>query len=327
MSTNATSSDLMAWLRLARVSALPSAISNILAGFLVAQRSWSPSIELAILIGSSCCLYMSGMILNDVFDVAADSMERPQRPIPSGQISRKSAAIVGAILLLLGVGLAVSLGWRVSDATTWGRWRPAGVAFALAVCVILYDGVLKNTIIAPLLMGACRMLNVFLGASTVVPVDGPGVASLGFPLIVIWVAVSMGTFTAGVTLLARKESSVNQNRNALMVAGVMILLGLAGWAFVTLCPNHQLVANQNLLTMYPLLIGLISLPILRRVIAAIGTGAPKSIQQAVVTCLKSIIILDAALCFLIAPDQIFYALVVIGLLIPSMLLSRVVSST
>lgn len=316
MSTNATSSNIMAWLRLARVSALPSAISNILAGFLLAHRSWSPGFELAILIGSSCCLYLSGMILNDVFDVAIDSKQRPHRPIPSGQISRKSAVFVGVILMMLGVGLAASLGWR-----------PAAVSIALAICIILYDGVLKNTIVAPLIMGTCRTMNVFLGASTVASVDGQGIPVLGFPTLVVWVALSMGVFTAGVTLLARKESSIDQNRASLLLAGVMILLGLLGWAFVTHCPGAQLAAGQNLTMMYPLIIGLIALPILRRVIAAIGTGQPKAIQQAVVTCLKSIIILDAALCFLVAPDKVFYALIVIGLLIPSFLLSRVVSST
>ena len=171
------------------------------------------------------------------------------------------------------------------------------------------------------------MLNVFLGASTVVSVNSWGAPVLGFPSVVVWIGISMGVFTAGVTLLARKETSINQNRASLLAAGGMILLGLMGWAFVTHCPNAELAVNQNLSTIYPLIIGLIALPILRRVIAAIGSGQPKAIQQAVVTCLKSIIILDAALCFLVAPDKIFYALIVIGLLIPSLLLSRVVSST
>ena len=326
MSTTAKSSKLMAWLRLSRISALPSAISNILVGFLLARQSWMPSWELTMLIGSSCCLYMAGMILNDVFDVAIDAKERPERPIPAGLISKASAAWVGVILLLLGVGLAGSLGWRVTEAPAWVRWRPAGIALGLAIFVILYDGYLKKTIFSSFLMGACRSLNVFLGASTADFTDNaPSV--LGFPPIIVWVALSMGVYVAGITFLAREEAAMKQQKNSLVVAGLMIALGLGGWAFVTLCPNHQLVAKQPLLTMYPALIGLISLPILRRVVAAIGTGRPKAIQQAVITCLKSIIILDAALCFLIAPDRIHYALVVIGLLIPSLLLSRVISST
>ena len=69
--------------------------------------------------------------------------------------------------------------------------------------------------------------------------------------------------------------------------------------------------------MYPMLIGLISLPILRRVIAAIRNRRAKVNSTSRHHCLKSIIILDAALCFLIAPDRILYALVVIGLLDPS----------
>ena len=162
MGTNAVSSELMAWLRLARVSALPSAISNILVGFLLAHQSWLPGWELAILIGSSCCFYVSGMILNDVFDASIDAVQRPHRPIPAGLISKKSAAIVGAILLLIGFGLNLSLGWRTPEANGWIRWRPAIIAAALTVSVILYDGVLKRSILSPFLMGACRTLNVLL---------------------------------------------------------------------------------------------------------------------------------------------------------------------
>ncbi len=327
MSNDAVSSNVLAWLRLARVSALPSAISNILVGFLLANQDWSPGWELAILVASSCCFYAAGMILNDVFDASVDSVQRPHRPIPAGLISKNSAAIAGAILLLMGIGLSLSLGWRTPEITGWTRWRPAIVAIALTAGVVLYDGVLKRSIVAPFLMGGCRTLNVLLGASTFSLIENPGETLLGFPLIVVWVAIALGIFVAGVTLLARKEATGNQDRNTLSVAGIMIVLGLAGWAFVTFCPDPRLVANQQLVTTYPMLIGLISLPILRRVIAAVRTGEPNSIQQAVIICLKSIIILDAALCFLIAPDRIHYALVVIGLLVPAVLLGRFVSST
>ena len=39
------------------------------------------------------------------------------------------------------------------------------VAMLLAGCIVLYDAVLKRTPLAPLAMGACRMLNVLLGMS------------------------------------------------------------------------------------------------------------------------------------------------------------------
>ena len=41
------------------------------------------------------------------------------------------------------------------------------------------------------------MLNVFLGASTFSLIDDPGDALLGFPLIVVWVAIVMGIICSG----------------------------------------------------------------------------------------------------------------------------------
>ena len=44
---------------------------------------------------ASCCaavaLYWAGMILNDVFDIEQDRMQRPSRPLPAGDISMQSA--------------------------------------------------------------------------------------------------------------------------------------------------------------------------------------------------------------------------------------------
>ena len=57
----------------------------------------------------------------------------------------------------------VLVAWFVSFmANDGGR---ALIATLLAVCIVLYDGVLKRTPVAPLVMGACRSLNVLLGMS------------------------------------------------------------------------------------------------------------------------------------------------------------------
>ena len=48
--------------------------------------------------------YVGGMYLNDYFDRAIDARERPQRPIPAGDISAAAVAAIG--FGMLGVGFA-----------------------------------------------------------------------------------------------------------------------------------------------------------------------------------------------------------------------------
>ena len=105
----------------------------------------------------SCLMYSGGMVLNDVFDYEVDMKERPDRPLTSGRISVNFAQFFGFELLLI----ATALGWSVSYLTN--TILPGAVATLVAVAVILYDVVLKSTVVAPLAMGACRFLNVLLG--------------------------------------------------------------------------------------------------------------------------------------------------------------------
>ncbi len=314
-------SSLLNWSRLARISGLPSAISNILAGYLLAQGNWSPTWNLSLLILCSSCLFLSGMILNDFFDFEIDIEERPQRPLPAGQILKQKALGVGVSLIMLALvvaGIVAFLNQLI---------RPFVVAILLATSVLLYDGPCKKTLLAPILMGACRAFNVLLGASTYAATNQSEFSVLGFPVIVLWVAISLGVFITGVTLLAKKEINDNQRQLPLVVASFIIGFGLAGLAFVSFCPNQILGAKQNLISFYPLMMGLIAFPMLRRLVTAVFQGTSKSVQLAVVSCLRSIIILDAAVCFLVAPDQIQYALIVISLLLPALVLSRVVPPT
>ena len=48
-------------------------------------------------------LYLAGMALNDLADREEDARERPERPIPSGAVSPRAAALIGGSLLLGGV--------------------------------------------------------------------------------------------------------------------------------------------------------------------------------------------------------------------------------
>src|SRR5688572_25624147 len=117
------------YLRLARVSNLPTVWTNVLAGLVVARADFRWLDYLLLTCGVSL-LYTAGMFLNDVFDSEWDAARRPDRPIPAGDVTRARALAVGAILMGGGV-------------LTIGILRPGGSALAwaaaLAAAIVYYD--------------------------------------------------------------------------------------------------------------------------------------------------------------------------------------------
>ena len=142
---------LWAFATLMRPANVVTAMADVLAGAAAAGTTGG----LPGLLLSTAALYAGGVVLNDVFDAKLDARERPERPIPSGRVSRGGAAALGGGLLALGVLLA----GLVSHASFL-------VAAAVAAMVLLYDAWAKHHLLAgPLAMGACRGLNLLLGLS------------------------------------------------------------------------------------------------------------------------------------------------------------------
>ncbi len=55
----------------------------------------------------------AGNVINDVWDYETDSVNKPQRPIPSGRVSKKAALNFYFLLVLISVVIAEILGWVV----------------------------------------------------------------------------------------------------------------------------------------------------------------------------------------------------------------------
>lgn len=301
-------STMMAWLQLMRLPTVFTALSNILCGFLITHRvpqikvaELTAQKELWLLLLSTSGLYLGGMVLNDVFDAKLDAQERPERPIPSGRISLRSAAIFGSVLMLTGVLAAAMAG------------TPSFIIAAMIVpCVLVYNGVLKSTIAAPLGMGACRFLNLMLGASAVSD------WSTLWQALPVTVAAALCIYIIGVTVFARNEAG--QSSPALLVCGIIILIGgisLDAWAIST----HGASANAVSGSRMALLI--LSLNLLMRAAAAIPSGSPRRIQKTVGLMLLCIIFLDAIMVFAITADAKLAALVIM-LVAPASLLRRLI---
>jgi 4-hydroxybenzoate polyprenyltransferase len=170
-----------------------------------------------LLCAASAFLYVAGIVFNDFFDRDLDAVERPERPIPSGEVSPATALGIGVALLTGGVLLA-ALSSSVSGA----------VAAALVSAILFYDGGVKDGPLGPLTMGACRFLNVCLGLSAT------GGAP---PESWMWVApIALGAYTAALTALSRAEvsgTSGESAREAVLVIGAILLGALVALALAS----------------------------------------------------------------------------------------------
>ena len=327
--SNSRSSALIAWARLLRVANVPTAWTNVLVAFLFAHGSWSPTVELALLMAATSCLFCGGMVLNDVFDCEVDAIERQRRPIPSGAISLSAARSVAVGLLFLGCGFATAAGSIACTDSVVGYApliRSMACGLALVLSIWLYDGPLKRTWLAPLAMGACRFFNVLLGSATVRSDFSANGISCGFPPIVIGWGAVIAVLIAGVTLLAKDESRENNQiligqRVRLGIAAMLVVIGLMGIASLSFFfPNPTL--NSGLLKWFPAIVVLISWRIVLHVLNAFIAPSPRSIKMGVISVLRSLIILDAVVSCLAVPNSMFYSLMVLAMLVPVLWLGK-----
>ncbi|WP_219812784.1 SCO3242 family prenyltransferase [Rathayibacter rathayi] len=173
--------ELRDYLELVRAKAALTVIGDTVAGGAWAGRGVGARI-LALPL-SSALLYSAGMALNDSADAELDAQERPERPIPSGRIRRSAALGTAATLTVAGIAVAAVVDGR----------RSLALALPLAAGIWSYDLLAKPTPLGPLVMAACRGLDVLLGAG----VDGVRAAAPA--------SAAVAAHTLGVTVLSRGE--------------------------------------------------------------------------------------------------------------------------
>lgn len=299
--------DWSAWWQILRAANVFTAVSNVIAGFLLVQGGWQPLGPLLLLLLASALLYEAGMVLNDVCDAEIDGKERPERPIPAGKIAKPSAKRVGIVLLFGGVITAVAVSLITS------QWQTAQIATALAATIVGYNVGVKSTRFGPLAMGGCRMLNVLLGASVA--------GTLATGITSIWL-FAWGVFfhTYGLTRIARHEADSIDN--------VDLWLGSAA---VLLCPlwivGLPVTLDQTQVSTLAWVAICLSLLAGEAHLAYRLVNSPNHavVRSTVGTFIKLFIVIDAAVSALAAGWQA--GLIVLSLLVPTWLLSRRIAMT
>ena len=222
------------WLCFLRLSNLLTVPGDILAGFLLAPAAtggdWA---QLLFASPSSLLLYGAGLAFNDLFDYAEDLRERPERPLPSGEITREAAAAATLICFWIAAFLAAFF-----DALA--------IAIPLILCVILYNvGVKRHAFFGPFLMGASRAGNLLLGAAAA----ADGVPSSPLP----WIgAAILGIYIAAVTRLARNETAPDAKFPPERIGQLLRLL-IPLQALLGVVAVHRFPANLLALALLPLL--------------------------------------------------------------------------
>jgi 4-hydroxybenzoate polyprenyltransferase len=282
-------SRLRAYSELVRLPNAFTAMADICLGWFVtmALGSAPPGLEFLLLLAASTCLYCSGIVWNDFFDVEQDQRERPGRPLPSGRVSRRAAAAFATGLCLVGLACAALAG-------------AALLAGLLVLAILLYDAWLKRTWVGPLAMGSCRFLNVLLGLALLEGSRDPGLLRWHLALVV-------GLYIVGVTWFARTEARAS-SRAALAQAVVVML---AAWLLALAVPTWLPPDSSSPLFPYLLvaLAFLIGLPISW----ALALPSPSRVQAAVKRAILGLVGLDAVLATAVSGNA---GLLILVLLVP-----------
>ncbi|MDV3277762.1 MAG: geranylgeranylglycerol-phosphate geranylgeranyltransferase [Nitrososphaerales archaeon] len=151
----------------------------VIVGEFVSRPPGIPLLQTALgfMTGFFLCAY--SMVVNDVYDVEVDKVNRPERPIPSGRITEQGASRLSIVALLLGIASSV-LGLN-----------PVAVGIALLYALVswLYNSRAKK---------AGFSGNVMVASSLAIPFIYGGVISGGSVFNSLLLMMAFTSFFSGV---------------------------------------------------------------------------------------------------------------------------------
>lgn len=232
------SGKLHALLSTARVANIPSVVSNVWVGVVIAVISTKLDMDYCpidvVRVWEACrlmlagiFLYVSGNFFNDWMDRDWDAGNRPERALPAGMFNPVLYLAVALLLAVLGMAAAASVSLSA-----------ALVAAMIVVCVAVYTWVHKKTVWSVIPMGLCRALLPVMGAAGMAETISASslsaaVRAAGMP------AIALFCYIAGLSLVARAESLPGKARRP-SKGLFMVPVALALFGFVQAVGNSWL---------------------------------------------------------------------------------------
>ncbi|TWT42844.1 UbiA family prenyltransferase [Botrimarina hoheduenensis] len=290
--------------RLLRLSNAPTALADVGMGYAVATGSLAPSWLLTFLALASLCFYHAGMALNDAVDAEQDTRLERVRPIAEGRLTRQTAYRLAAAL---GLG-----GFLFTALAALDLGSPAVLvtAGALALMICGYNTSLKRTVVGPLLMGGCRVLNAMLGMA--------GGVSLAVALNLL---PGIFAYIVGLTVFARDEA-IGGRRTQLTLGA---LLSAAGVLWLAVCNRRgtdSFVSGADSQALFWIVALLFAL---RGMAAALLQPTPSRIGRAVGIAIQGLVVIDATITLFYAGPMA--ALAILALLPVAQLMARGIPPT
>jgi 4-hydroxybenzoate polyprenyltransferase len=257
------------YLQLMRPANLITAIADIMAGLSMAKFVFSTdalSLQTILLLSlSTVGLYGGGVVFNDVFDAELDAIERPERAIPSGKVSKQNATLLGSILLIIGIFCAYLVSFESMI-----------IAVVVAILALVYDKFGKHhAFLGPINMGLCRGGNLLLGMSVIM-------SSLQDWW---WIGIFPVLYIAAITMISRGEVH-GGSKSILYFAGVLyIIVSISQIALSYQFGNVFITLPFVLLHIY-----LIFKPLFTAIQNPIGPNIGKAVKAGVL----ALIVMDAA---------------------------------
>ena len=275
------------YFQLVRIPGIFTAFSNVLIGYFFSLSSTSDFTSLPFLLVTSGMLFSAGMVFNDFFDLNIDKKERPNRPLPSGKISKQKALFLGIIFLIIGNIFAFIVGY---DSLI--------ISLVMTGIIISYNYRLKFSSFSGIFsLSIIRFLNVLLGFSII-----------SFSYEIVQFAIPIAIFVGGISILAKNEigfsTLISQKLNKLLNFATII------YVCILIIKNFQI---EQLIFLF--LFSLLSLNPFNN-----KQNSKTKIQKQVTFQLLSIILLDATIITLFS--SFYYGILVTLLIIPAYLITK-----
>jgi 4-hydroxybenzoate polyprenyltransferase len=292
--------QLWQYLQLVRLPNIFTVPSNVLVGYLAVHDGLT--FQLAGLVSSSILLYVSGIVFNDYSDFEHDRKNRPNRPLASGKVSRRSAAKLAVGAIVAGNVLALLAGGPAALTVT----------LVLSAVIIAYDFRLKSRVVAGTIsMSFARFLNVVLGASPALLILlSDGSWNQDGLLTVIAAAASLFFYIAGIMVLSRREEEQASGNHRILVAAMTIAIAASIGVF-----GYSIGWDYWYLAMLAVFVLIIAITFWKY-----DSISPEFTQKTIRNMILSIIVLDSI--FLTGTAGIQYGAAVLLLTIPAFVLGK-----